>query len=99
LKANNLHVSVNLHDASGSSSRFPKRKLFVIDRIFNIVLKGVRNWDTYYAPMATANGINPQSGKPIPFNVTSELYMDTLHSIVMQPVIEVRDMFLWKLVE
>ena len=45
-----------------------------------------------YAGMAKANGIDPTSGQAVAFNVTAKLYMDTLHDIVMQPVINVRSL-------
>jgi len=49
---------------------------------------GVQLFEQYYNEMAKANGINPSTGNPINFNVTSELYMSTLHSIVMQPLLD-----------
>jgi len=39
--------------------------------------------------MALANGIDPSTGQKVPFDVTDPHYMETLHDIVMQPLMEV----------
>jgi len=89
LKTNGLHVSLNLHDSQGPSI------FHNFDISFHLRdLVGVRNWEKYYAPMATANGIDPSSGIAVPFNVTDEHYMFTLHDIVLLPLIQVLLLFI-----
>ena len=56
---------------------------------------GVQSFETHYAKMAVANNINPATKQPVPFNVTSRQYMDTLHQIVMQPILDVGVDFWW----
>lgn len=39
--------------------------------------------------MAIANGIDPSTQSPVPFDVTSPKYMDSLHDIVLDPLVKV----------
>lgn len=39
--------------------------------------------------MAIANGIDPKSGAAVAADFTSKLYMDSLHDIVLEPIVKV----------
>jgi len=47
---------------------------------------GIQPWEDTYEEMAIANGVDPASGKYVPFNATSQLYISTWFNITLRPL-------------
>ena len=51
-----------------------------------MILLGIQTWEEKYIDMAKAMGIDPSTGRYVPFNVTNKHYSSSLSSIVLDPL-------------
>lgn len=57
--------------------------------------QGVQSYELRYAAMASANGIDPASNVTVAFDIANQTYADTLHKLVLEPLMAEGVDFWW----